>query len=171
MQNLFSQPSQLIVHGAALQRFGDNLEQLLNTERLGKLIVGTLFHSFYSIVDTGIAGDDEHLRCRPQLSGGLQNFHSSFAFHPQIGNDQIHLLMLQQADRFFSIFSQQGKISFSPEDMRQVFTHYFFIINNENSFGLLFCSHYFATPFRTVSGSSMKKEAPSPALLTTLILP
>ena len=74
-----------LLQGSYFNNFFYQVEQFIHFKGFGKIVIGPVFHRFYSCFHGGIAGHDNDLH---RLMPGLDLFHELYAVHP--GHPDIH---------------------------------------------------------------------------------
>ena len=114
----------------------DHRAQLADIERLGQVRRGAGLHGGDGRLDRAVAGEDHHLGIRQFLLGFLKDLDAADAVHDQVGQHDVELLLLDQAQSFPAAGGDHALVAHALEALGHGLRVRLVVVDYQNSYGL-----------------------------------
>ena len=140
----------------------DHLTHLVQTVGLGHVVEGAFLHRRHGGIQGGVAGDDDDFHVRLELPGLAQHGQPIHAFHAQVGQHHVELLLAQFLHAGLAALPGHHVVALLAEQMGQILQRGHFIVDDKEAGGVR-GGHGFSKVSRFRSADVSLSPSPSPA--------
>ncbi len=138
--NLAPQFLNLPAQEPPFQCVADEMADLIELERLGKVIIGAFLHGLHRRGHAGVSGDDDDLRGRTDFLAAFQDRHASDVFHLEVRQDEIEGLLFHFAQGLLAVFRNNHAMTLLGDHVGQIFPSDPLIVHNEHGGAVMRCA-------------------------------
>ena len=149
---------------APLERLAHDQDELLRLERLGQVVEGAQLHRLHRRADAPERRQDDDLRPGIHPLRRLQDVDPALAVHPQVGDDHVERLLIQQGPRRGDAGRLPHGPSLAAQQHREREPHRRLVVHDEDAAGE-------RLRHGASRGSAMRTRVPAPAALSISIAP